>query len=101
MGRFIKKGGIIEAKPPLPNRGQLSYPSITFCVEPTGEYNVITSYEKIMGSPYRSYACSFPQRSLDMKEAHTTIRQVCESFKLRKIFGYFTLDFICSDDLGS
>ena len=32
-----------------------------------------------------------------MKEATSAIRQICESFKLRKIFGYFTLDFICSD----
>lgn len=38
MGRFIKKGGIIEAKPLMTNRTTLSYPSVSFCVDPLGEY---------------------------------------------------------------
>ena len=36
IGRFIKTGGIIEAKPPLENRCSLTYPSVSFCVEPNG-----------------------------------------------------------------
>lgn len=36
MGRFIKKGGIIEAKPSVNNKSVLSSPSVSFCVEPSG-----------------------------------------------------------------
>lgn len=97
MGRFIKKGGVIEARPTLSNRETLSYPSVTFCLEPSGEQSIVATYEKILGSPYRSYACSFPQKCMDMKIASNIIRQICESFKLRKIFGYFTIDFVCLD----
>ena len=33
MGRFIKKGGIIEAHPPC-SRDLLTYPSFSFCLQP-------------------------------------------------------------------
>lgn len=35
MGRFIKKGGIIEAEPEYP-RDELTFPSVSFCLEPDG-----------------------------------------------------------------
>ena len=95
IGRFIKKGGIIEAKPPVENRCKLTFPCISFCVEPNGEYNIVTTYEKVMGSPFRSYACSFPQKSVEMSKVDSTIRQICDSFKMRKIFGHFTIDLLC------
>lgn len=44
MGRFIKKGGVIEAKPPMANKSILSFPSFSFAVDPTGEFEVFTSY---------------------------------------------------------
>lgn len=35
------------------------------------------SYDKIIGTPYRSYGCSFPQKSMDSKDANNIIRQIC------------------------
>jgi hypothetical protein len=77
MGRFIKNGGVIEAKPTTPGRSSLLDPAFSFCVDPLGEYEILGSYDKIMGSPYRSYACSFPQKSMNAKEASTVIRAIC------------------------
>lgn len=67
MGRFIKKGGVIEAKPIVTQKDTISYPCFSFFVDPLGEYEIFTSYEKIIGSSYRSYACSFPQKSIETK----------------------------------
>jgi hypothetical protein len=36
MGRFIKNGGIIEAKPATNSKTTLSYPSFSFVVDPVG-----------------------------------------------------------------
>lgn len=39
-------------------------------------------------------ACHFPQQILDSSKSNSTIRQLCDSFKLRKMFGVFTVDFL-------
>lgn len=93
MGRFIKKGGIIEGKPSLNSRESLSYPCISFCLHPHGQVEILTTYEKMIGTPYRSYACSFPA-NFDLAKGESIVRQICDSFKLRGIFGHFTADFI-------
>lgn len=93
MGRFIKKGGIIQAHPNC-FKQQLTYPCVTFCLDPDGEYRIVTSYQKITSQPYRSLACSFPQKSIEYNSLLSIIRQLTDSLKLRKIFGIFTIDFI-------
>jgi hypothetical protein len=93
MGRFVKKGGIIEAQPACPSE-QLATSSFCFELAPDGDHRIITSFEKVNGQPYRSLACQFPQQVLDPTSAASTIRQLCDSFKLRKLFGVFTVDFL-------
>ena len=61
VGRFIKKGGIIEAHP-LCVREQLATASVCFELGPEGEHKIISSFEKINGQPFRSLACHFPQQ---------------------------------------
>lgn len=97
MGRFIKKGGVIEAHPTC-LREQLSYPSVTFCLDPDGEHRIITTYEKITSQPFRPLACSFPQRSIEFTQITSIVRQLSDSFKLRKMFGIFTIDFLYQKD---
>jgi hypothetical protein len=43
MGRFIKKGGIIEAHPSSP-RESLATVAVTFELDPDGEHRVLTAY---------------------------------------------------------
>lgn len=99
MGRFIKKGGIIEAHPNF-LREQLATASICFELTPDGEQKIITSYEKINGQPFRALACYFPQQAMDFNKAVSTIRQLCDSFKLRKIYGIFSMDFLVEKETG-
>ena len=75
MGRFIKKGGIIEAHPPC-SREFLSYPSVSFCMEPDGELKLFSTYEKILSQPFKSVACSFPQKSLSYEQIMSLCRQL-------------------------
>ena len=95
MGRFIKKGGIIEAHPNC-LKEQLGSIAATFELEPDGQFRIITSYEKINGQPFRPLACSFPQRIVEFSRVSTVIRQLCDSFKLRRMFGIFSVDFLYS-----
>ena len=46
------------------------------------------------GQPYRALACQFPQKVMDASLTVSTVRQLCDSFKLRKMFGVFTVDFL-------
>jgi hypothetical protein len=99
MGRFIKKGGVIEAHPPCP-REQLATVAVTFELDPDGEHRVITSYEKINGQPFRPVACAFPQKVLQPAQASSVVRQLCDSFKLRRMCGVFTVDFLLDREAG-
>ena len=93
MGRFIKKGGIIQAHPSCQSE-DLATASFCFELAPDNDFRIITSFEKINGQPYRALACYFPQQVMDPAEGTSTIRQLCDSFKLRKMFGIFTVDFL-------
>jgi hypothetical protein len=93
MGRFIKKGGVIEAHPSC-LRELLSTVAVSFELDPDGEYRILTSYEKINGQPFRPVACAFPQKLLEFNQSSSVIRQLCDSFKLRRMFGIFTIDFL-------
>ena len=99
MGRFIKKGGIIEAHPACMS-DQLATASVCFELGPDGEHKILTSFEKVNGQPYRALACQFPQKIMDPAKASSTVRQLCDSFKLRKMFGVFTVDFLVEKEGG-
>jgi hypothetical protein len=99
MGRFIKKGGIIEAHPPC-LKEQLATVAVTFELDPDGEHRILTAYEKINGQPFRPVACAFPQRILAPTQAGSVVRQLCDSFKLRRMFGVFTVDFLVEKESG-
>jgi hypothetical protein len=73
---------------------------VCFELTPEGDHRIITSYEKINGQPYRSLACSFPQQVMDHSQAASTVRQLCDSFKIRKMFGIFTVDFLVEKEEG-
>jgi hypothetical protein len=63
-------------------------------MEPDGDLKLFSTYEKILSQPFRSVACSFPQKSLTYEQIMSLCRQLAESFKIRKLFGYFTVDLI-------
>lgn len=44
--RFCKVGGVIEATPPCPPT-QLSMPSVSFFIEPSGETRLIGTFDRI------------------------------------------------------
>jgi len=50
---FVRIGGVIEAAPNSPVVGN---PSFCFLVEPNGYVSLVTSYDKILHSPYVSNA---------------------------------------------
>lgn len=47
-----------------------------------------------MGNSFRGIGCAFPQKSVDFADLNSLCRKVCESLKIRKIFGNFTLDIV-------
>jgi hypothetical protein len=63
-------------------------------LDPDGEFTLICTYEKLSSQPFKNIACSFPQKSLDHEQIMSLCRQLTESFKIRKLFGHFTVDLV-------
>lgn len=63
-------------------------------MDPLGEFTLVSCYEKITTHSHRTIASAFPQTVMSTAAIHNVIRQLCDAFKLRKIFGVFTVDFL-------
>ena len=57
---YCKVGGVIECAPPLCQLNQLSYPSVSFMIEPDSTVKLIGSYDKFSGSEMVNAGCFSP-----------------------------------------
>jgi len=62
---FTKKGGLIEASPSLVQK-DIGSPGISFIIEPNGEINFLSTFEKIHAGLMSPCGYEMPQRSLPM-----------------------------------
>lgn len=60
---FCRQGGIVEASPSSLSK-DVSSPGVVFQIDPDGEVEIQTTFEKIISSPFSPCGMRFPQRSL-------------------------------------
>jgi hypothetical protein len=82
---------IVEACPPC-RPDNVGFPSISFQIDPSGDLDVISSYDKLTLRPYQNYTCSFPQRSIESLDLATLCRTVAKG--LPGFQGFVTLDLV-------
>lgn len=63
IDEFVRKGGMIEAAPGLTQK-ELGSPGISFFIEPNGDIEFLTTYEKINAGLMTPTGYELPQRSL-------------------------------------
>jgi hypothetical protein len=56
---FCKVGGVIEASPNCQSN-QMASPSISFLIEPSGEIELVGSYDKFPAKEFVNGGCFFP-----------------------------------------
>lgn len=63
LDEFTRKGGMIEAAPSLTQK-ELGCPGISFLIEPNGQVNFLSTFEKINAGLMTPTGYEIPQRSL-------------------------------------
>ena len=94
MDQFCKKGGVIEAAPPMCQINQLHSPSVAFLIEPDGNIRLIGSFDKFSGSEFVNAGCFFPQTSLPQIDLTKICTSVGQALYEKDVIGHVTIDLV-------
>lgn len=94
MDQFCKKGGVIEAAPPMCQINQLHSPSVAFLIEPDGKIRLIGSFDKFSGSEFVNAGCFFPQTSLPQIDLTKICTSVGQALYEKDVIGHVTIDLV-------
>lgn len=97
IGLFCKQGGIVEGAPSLVQKN-VSSPGVIFTLEPDGEVEILTSFEKIISSPFNPCGFKFSQKSLPNLNIRQMIELLAGVLYKQGMFGFFTLDLLSFPD---
>ena len=93
MTQYCKVGGVIESAP-LCQSHQVSSPSIAFLIEPSGEIEVVGSFDKFAATEYVHAGCFYPQQSLQAMNLYTLCRAIGEVLYDKGLIGHVTVDLV-------
>jgi len=95
--KFVQKGGVIEAAPNcMPS--QVSSSCIGFKIDPTGEIEVLGSYDKCFSHEYVTCGYFFPQKAVPNLNLYTICQTIGKALYDQGVFGYASLDIISFSD---
>lgn len=93
LERFCNTGGVIEAVP-LCSPNQISQPSISFFVEPSGESTLVGTFDRIEATQYVNGGCFFPASSLPQMNISAFINSIGSIMYEKGIIGHVTVDLV-------
>lgn len=93
LKRFCSVGGVIEATP-LCSPNQISQPSISFFIEPSGESTLIGTFDRIEATQYVNGGCFFPATSLPQMNIKTFIDSIGGVMYDKGLIGHVTIDLV-------
>ena len=77
---------------------KIQSPSVFFKIDPTGEMEVLASYDKIQVRNFVNVACRAPQTSIPNLNLESICSDLAKVLYYKGLFGYFTLDLIVFPD---
>jgi hypothetical protein len=96
--KMVQKGGIIEATPPT-HKTNVTTPSVSFVIEPSGEIYLIGTFDRIQSRDFQNSAVFFPQTSLEHSDIVEMIHKVAKTLYKEGVWGHVTVDLIAFPDL--
>jgi IQ domain-containing protein H len=97
LQKFTKHGGIIQATP-IEDKAYITFPSVSFMIEPDGQVNYITSSDSLHSCNYLNAAGFFPQLSLSQEDVINILKTLSKSLYSKKLYGHFTVQFAAFAD---
>ncbi|MEA2973299.1 MAG: hypothetical protein QOG82_1757 [Actinomycetota bacterium] len=91
------EGAIVEELVRAPN---LRSPSVQLQISPSGEYEVLSTHDQILGGPDNQVyiGCRFPARPEYRMAIQAEARKVAEVMVARGVIGVFGIDFLVDQD---
>ena len=91
--KFVKYGGIIQATPAV-NKANITYPCVSFVVEPDGQFSFIGTGDYLHSVEYLNAGAFFPQLSIAHEDLIEITNKVAKALNSLHIFGYFCLQLV-------
>lgn len=93
LKRYCEIGGVIEAAPLCPT-SHVGKPSVSFFIEPSGEVNLVGSFDKFEATKYVNAGCFFPQTSLPSSNIVDLTNSVGAKLYEKGVIGHVTVDLV-------
>ncbi len=94
---FTHEGGIIEAAPACPQT-QMASPSIAFIIEPSGDIDLVGSFDRFSAKQHINAGCFFPQTSLPSMDLSILCNTIGDVLYEKGVIGHVTVDLISFPD---
>jgi IQ domain-containing protein H len=92
-----RKGGIIEAAPSS-LRKDLNTIGILFQLEPDGEVEIQTTYEKLSSSPFCPSGFRFPQKVLPNLNVRSIVESLASELYKKGHYGFYSIELLVFTD---
>ena len=97
MSRFTKYGGVIQAAP-VTNKAYITFPAISFLIEPDGQNYYVNSGDCLHSFDYMNAAALSPQLSLSQEDIIGILNTLAKALYSKKIYGHMTLQLVAFVD---
>lgn len=93
LGRLCEVGGVIEAAPLCPPT-HIGKPSVAFFIEPSGNIDLVGSFDKFEATKYVNAGCFFPQTSVAATSLVALSKSVGSTLYEKGVIGHVTVDLV-------
>lgn len=94
---LARRGGMIEAAPSSLKKDTNTI-GVLFQLEPDGEVEIQTTYEKLSSSPFSPSGFRFPQRILPNLNVRSVVESLASELYKKGHFGFFSIELLVFSD---
>jgi len=98
LDELLKQGGVIEGTPPNVKPEQIISTSVALFIEPSGEFQVKATYEKLCGAEFRNIGYLMPNRNVNTFNLSSICDGIVKNLLKEDVFGYVTVDLLIFPD---
>lgn len=98
LDELFKQGGIIEGTPPNIRPEHACPTSVLLYIEPSGEYQINATYDRVTGPEYRNIGFLMPTRNTNLFNLSLICNPIVKNLLNADVFGFITIDFIVFPD---
>ena len=98
LDELLKQGGVIEGMPPNIKQEQISATSVALFIEPSGEFQIRGTYEKLSGPEFRNIGFLMPTRNGGLFNLSSICEKVVKNLLQEDVFGHVTVDLLIFPD---